>query len=69
MSIILPSIGIGFITALQQIDPFIIDSSFITTETNIRADTTASLGDVAYGTDTNSLYIFDGSNWAKFNND
>lgn len=69
MSIILPSICLGFISSLQQIDPFIIDSSFITTETNIKADTTASLGDVAYGTDTNSLYIYNGENWAKFNND
>ena len=70
MSIVLPSIGIGFITTLQQIDPFLIDSSLIATESDIRAYTTASLGDVAYGTDTNSLYIFNGTDaWVKFNND
>lgn len=70
MSLVLPSIGLGFITALQQIDPFLIDSSLIATESDIRAYTTASLGDVAYGTDTNSLYIFNGTDgWVTFNND
>lgn len=39
------------------------------TEANIRASVGAVVGTVAFGTDTDDLYVFDGLNWRIFNND
>lgn len=44
------------------------DTSF-DTEANIRASTGAVVGQVAFGTDTYDLYVFDGSHWHRFEND
>lgn len=39
------------------------------TESNIRSRSGDSAGTIMYGTDTDDLYIFDGSAWQTYNND
>lgn len=39
------------------------------TEANIRSRSSDTAGTIMYGTDTDDLYIFDGSEWQTYNND
>ena len=38
------------------------------TEANILARTGDATGVIAYGTDTEDLYVYDGTNWQTYNN-
>jgi hypothetical protein len=43
--------------------------TYIDTLANIRAIADATTGQTAYATDTHDLYVYDGVNWAAFQND
>jgi hypothetical protein len=66
---VLPTFGLGVIGS-PIVPPFNVTNR--DTEANILASTpTLSAGEagIAFGTDTNDFYIYDGSAWYIFNND
>lgn len=67
MSIILPSVSLGFISSPQQIATgFNIDVR--DTHANILARTGDATGVIAYGTDTEDIYVYDGTSWQFYQN-
>jgi len=64
--------GLSNATLSQFIGPEIFNVTIRDTEANILASTpplSAGEAGIAFGTDTNDFYIYDGSAWYIFNND
>jgi len=68
----MPNLGLGLFIGIGGQPTASAPGGFDTdfdTEANIRASTGAVVGQVAFGTDTYDLYVYDGSHWRKFEND
>ena len=67
MPIVLPSFAGATVAPASGGGDYTV--TYINTLENIRAISSATLGETAYGTDTHDLYVYDGENWTTFNND